>query len=55
MGAAGSVFLTLFVGPYLQAHKNSYLPFFFIAGFGYLLALAVIQALVPRLEPARID
>jgi hypothetical protein len=28
---------------------------FLIAGFAYVLALAAIQILVPRLEPARIS
>jgi ACS family hexuronate transporter-like MFS transporter len=32
---------------------NSYVPIFFIAGFAYLAALAIIHLLVPRLEPAR--
>jgi ACS family hexuronate transporter-like MFS transporter len=54
-GGAGGVFLTVWVGPYLKAHKDSYLPFFLFAGFGYLIALAIIQALAPRLEPANVD
>ena len=34
---------------------GSYLPVFFIAAFAYLAGLAIIHALVPRLEPARIE
>ena len=32
-----------------------YLPMFIVAGTLYLVALAVIHALAPRLEPARLE
>ncbi|HEY3413518.1 MAG TPA: MFS transporter [Armatimonadota bacterium] len=54
-GAAGSVFLTLRVGPYLKSHKDSYLPFFLIAGCGYIIALLIIHLLAPRLKPADVE
>ncbi len=54
-GAAAGVFLTLNVGPYLKTHQDSYLPFFLIAGFGYVIALAIIHLLVPRLEHTNMD
>ena len=38
----------------LQA-TGSYVPVFLIAAFAYLVALGVIQLLVPRLEPAQIE
>jgi len=55
MGSLGSVLLNIFAGGWLKGHKDSYLPFFLIAGFGYLFALLVIHTLAPKLEPAKID
>jgi ACS family hexuronate transporter-like MFS transporter len=34
---------------------GSYVPVFLIAASTYLIALAVIHVLVPRLEPARVE
>ena len=50
-GAVGGMFISILVGEILN-RTNSYVPIFFIAGFAYLAALAIIHLLVPRLEPA---
>jgi ACS family hexuronate transporter-like MFS transporter len=42
------------VGLILQ-YTGSYLPIFIIAGSAYLVALAVIHLLAPRLEPANVE
>jgi ACS family hexuronate transporter-like MFS transporter len=34
---------------------GSYAPIFFLAGSAYLVALAIIHWLAPRLEPASLD
>ncbi len=52
-GAIGGMLIAKIVGYTLQ-WTGSYMVPFLIAGFAYLLALAAIQFLVPRLEPARI-
>jgi ACS family hexuronate transporter-like MFS transporter len=53
-GSLGGIVLFLIVG-YLKDRHSSYVPVFIAASFGYLLALAIIQLLVPKLEPAKID
>ena len=53
-GAVGGFFIATVVGHVLQ-WTGSYMIPFVIAGSAYLLALAVIQVLSPRLEPAGID
>jgi MFS transporter, ACS family, hexuronate transporter len=53
-GAVGGMLIAKIVGYVLQ-WTGSYMIPFFIAGSGYLVALAVIQILTPRLEPARIN
>ncbi|HMJ21811.1 MAG TPA: MFS transporter [Terriglobales bacterium] len=53
-GAVGGMLIAKIVGYTLQ-WTGSYMVPFLIAGFAYLLALAAIQLLVPRLDPARID
>jgi len=40
---------------YILQWTGSYLVPFLIAGSAYLVALAVVHALVPRLEPAAIS
>jgi len=50
-GAIGGMFMAKIVGYVLQ-WTGSYMIPFFIAGSAYLLALAIIQLLVPRLDPA---
>jgi ACS family hexuronate transporter-like MFS transporter len=52
-GAIGGMFIAKIVGYALQ-WTGSYMVPFLIAGSAYLLALAAIQVLTPRLEPARI-
>ncbi len=52
-GAIGGLFIATVVGHVLQ-WTGSYRVPFLIAGSAYLLALVVIHALVPRMEPARI-
>src|SRR6267378_1023328 len=52
-GAIGGLFIATVVGHVLQ-WSGSYMVPFFIAGSAYLLALALIHVLAPRLEPARI-
>jgi ACS family hexuronate transporter-like MFS transporter len=53
-GAVGGMLIAKLTGYILQA-TGSYVPVFLIAAAAYLIALAVIHALVPRLEPARLD
>ncbi|WP_266183726.1 MFS transporter [Dyella humicola] len=53
-GAVGGMLISTVIGLLLQA-TGSYVPVFMMAGFAYLLALVVVQWLVPRLEPARLD
>lgn len=50
-GAIGGMFVALIVGEILQ-RTGSYVPIFLMAGSAYLLALAAIHLLAPRLKPA---
>ena len=50
-GAVGGLLFAKITG-YVLEWTGSYLSVFIIAGFAYLVALAIIQALVPRLDPA---
>lgn len=50
-GAVGGMFIAKFAGWTLQT-TGSYIPLLAFAGLTYLVALAVIHLLVPRLEPA---
>jgi ACS family hexuronate transporter-like MFS transporter len=52
-GAVGGVLVSKFVGFLLQA-TGSYVPVFIMAGCVYLVALAAVHLLAPRLEPASI-
>jgi ACS family hexuronate transporter-like MFS transporter len=52
-GAVGGMMIATFTGFLLQT-TGSYVPVFMMAATAYLLALAIIHWLVPRLEPARI-
>ncbi|ODS55391.1 MAG: hypothetical protein ABS36_09485 [Acidobacteria bacterium SCN 69-37] len=56
-GLAGSIggMLIAKVTAYLLQTTGSYVPVFLMAGFMYLIALAIIHLLVPRLEPAKIE
>ena len=53
-GAFGGMLIAEIVGYVLQ-HTGSYVIPFLIAGTAYLVALAFIHLLAPRLEPAQID
>jgi ACS family hexuronate transporter-like MFS transporter len=53
-GALGGLCIAWVVGHVLQ-WTGSYKVPFLIAGAAYLLALAIIHVLVPRMEPAKID
>lgn len=53
-GAVGGMLIAKLTGYILNA-TGSYVPVFLMAAFAYVVALAVIHILVPRLEPARID
>ncbi len=54
-GAIGGLIVSEFVGRVLNANPHYYLPVFIVAGLAYLCALAVIQTLVPKMEPAKLD
>lgn len=53
-GAVSGVLFQELTGHILQV-TGSYFPLFVMAGAAYLLALLMIHALVPRLEPAKIE
>jgi ACS family hexuronate transporter-like MFS transporter len=52
-GAVGGMMMAKYAG-YVLENVGSYTPIFLLIGSMYLVALAVIHVLVPRLEPARI-
>ena len=52
-GAVGGMLISTFTG-FLLESTGSYVPVFIMAGSAYLLALAVVHGLAPRLAPARI-
>jgi len=49
-GCISGVLMATFTGFLLQV-THSYVPIFLVAGLVYLLALAVIQTMSPRLQP----
>jgi ACS family hexuronate transporter-like MFS transporter len=51
-GAFSGMFVAKAVG-YILQRTGSYVPVFVIAGLAYLVAFAFVQALAPRLEPAK--
>jgi ACS family hexuronate transporter-like MFS transporter len=53
-GAVGGMAIASFAGWILQL-SGSYVPLFVIAGSAYLVALALIQVLTPRLQPANVE
>lgn len=53
-GAVGGMLIATFTGFLLQL-THSYVPLFAIAGSAYLIALFIIQLLVPRLQPVNLD
>jgi ACS family hexuronate transporter-like MFS transporter len=54
MGAVGGMLIAKLTA-YLLEMTGSYVPVFLIAGSAYLVALAVVHVLVPRLEPAKLN
>jgi len=52
-GAVGGMLIAKLTGNLLE-FTGSYVPVFMIAAFAYLTALAIVHALVPRLDPARL-
>lgn len=52
-GAVSGMLISTFTGFLLQ-FTGSYVPVFILAGCLYLIALLIIQLLVPRLEPANV-
>ncbi|MGZ4816426.1 MAG: MFS transporter [Terriglobales bacterium] len=53
-GAVGGMVIAKVVG-YILQWTGSYMFVFLLAGSAYLLALFIIQLLVPRMEPAQLD
>lgn len=53
-GAVGGMLIAKLTGYILDA-TGSYVPVFLIAAFAYIVALAIIHLLVPRLEPVRLE
>jgi len=52
-GGIGGFLFSKYVGNVLNANPNNYLPILIVAGSIYLVALLIIQILVPKLEPAK--
>jgi len=52
-GAVGGMLIATFTGLVLQ-FTGSYVSVFIVAGSAYLFALAIIQLLAPKLEPAKL-
>jgi ACS family hexuronate transporter-like MFS transporter len=52
-GAVGGMLIAKLTGALLE-WTGSYVPVFLIAGSAYLVALAIVHVLVPRLEPAKV-
>ena len=50
-GAAAGFFFQRFTGQLLQSNHDDYRPIFIFCGLAYVTAFAIIQLLVPRLEP----
>lgn len=53
-GAVGGMLISTVIGLLLQA-TGSYVPVFMLAGSAYLIALAVVHVLTPRLQPVVLD
>ena len=54
MGAVGGVLLQKAAG-YIVTWTHSYFLLFMICGSAFVIALAIIQLLSPRLAPAELD
>ena len=55
MGSAGGFFFQRATGKILQANGNDYTPIFLVCGLAYVVALAVVHLLSPRLTPVTLD
>jgi len=53
-GAMGGFLMNLGAG-WFRENQGSYVSMFMIAGFAYLIAIAALHALAPRLEPVRLS
>jgi ACS family hexuronate transporter-like MFS transporter len=53
-GAVGGMMMSIFTGAQLES-TGSYARIFMIAGCAYLVALAVVHLLVPKLQPASLQ
>jgi ACS family hexuronate transporter-like MFS transporter len=53
-GAIGGSLFASITGYVLLATHSNYVPIFVVCGFAYLVALAIIHLLVPRLDPAEV-
>lgn len=54
VGAGGGVLMQIATG-YIVQLTHSYLPLFIVCGSAYLVALAIVHGLSPRLAPAELD
>jgi len=54
-GALGGMLVAPAVGYWLDLSGGAYGPLFFVAGSMYLIALALIQLLLPRLDPVVVE
>jgi ACS family hexuronate transporter-like MFS transporter len=54
-GGIGGILIAEFAGRVLNRDPSYYFPMFLIGGTIYLVALAVVHALAPRLEPAALN
>jgi len=54
-GAIGGMVIAKIVGHVLQVTGKNYLLPFLMAGFAYLVTLAVIHFILPRLQPMEIE
>jgi ACS family hexuronate transporter-like MFS transporter len=52
-GAIGGMLIAKVTGHILNA-TGSYVPVFIVAGCAYLVALAIIHLLAPKLEPVKL-
>jgi MFS transporter, ACS family, hexuronate transporter len=54
MGAIGGIFFSQAIGNILEKTGGNYAPIFLACGCAYLLALGIMQFMVPRLEPVKL-
>jgi ACS family hexuronate transporter-like MFS transporter len=55
MGGLSGFFIANIVGFILNKNPGNYLPIFIIAGSMYIVALLIVQIIVPKLEPAHME